>query len=237
MEENLSTKNFISLSPFNFKVGDSLYNYYSQKDLAQVESRVLTEEETSHLDEKYRKNYTMYRFTKTNFEDTYISTFGENRKIFYCEFEKVYNNSQLAIIEAINIWEKFDKIFETISRIEQIEVAKEADITKKNNKHFSASKTYFDPNFLRIAKYLVCSDNSKGKLIESVKINTQKEILKTSKDFGPLHRIEIKVESNILKRETQLILGEIEKSGSFENIIDQLKGHKTFNKDKVIYKF
>ena len=48
----------------------------------------------------------------------------------------------------------------------------------------------------------------------------------------------MRIRSNILKKETQLILDEIEKSGSFKNITDKFKAHNVFKDDdkQVIFR-
>ena len=92
------------------------------------------------------------------------------------------------------------------------------------------------PNYIRNTSFIIWSDNSKGAMFESIKINYKKDDFKTEKDFGLGHNLNMRIRSNILKKETQLILDEIEKSGSFKNITDKFKAHNVFKDDdkKVI---
>ena len=63
----------------------------------------------------------------------------------------------------------------------------------------------YNPNFIRNTSIIIWSDNSKGILFESIKINYKKNDFKTEKDFGIGHSLHMRIRTNILKMETQKI--------------------------------
>ena len=239
MSEDFESSKIDHLSPFNFKIGAPLTDYYSEDDIKKFEFREANEAEKNSLEAKYRDNYKMYKITKPNYNDTFVSVFGDNKIIYYVEYEKLFNNSKSVIDEAMSMWEKFDQYFETTMRIKQINKTAEVDPVRKGKEYensFMASKVYFDPSFIRNTSIIIWSDNSKGILFESIKINYKKNDFKTEKDFGTGHNFNMRIRANILKMETQLILDEIEKSDSFKNITNNFKAHNVFKDDdkKVI---
>ena len=234
MSEEFDSSEFSDLPPFYFHVGVPITDYYFEDDLKKFESREATEDEKSQLKEEYRHKYRAYKITKPNYSDTYVTVYGDEKIIYYVETEKTFDNSKSAILKAMSFWEKSDQYFETIVSIKQINKTVEIDKLRKGKEYensFMASKIYFDPNYIRNTSFIIWSDNSKGAMFESIKINYKKDDFKTEKDFGIGHNLNMRIRSNILKKETQLILDEIEKSGSFKNITDKFKAHNVFKDD------
>ena len=120
MSEDFESSKIDHLSPFNFKIGAPLTDYYSEDDIKKFEFREANEAEKNSLEAKYRDNYKMYKITKPNYNDTFVSVFGDNKIIYFVAYEKLFNNSKSVIDEAMSMWEKFDQYFETTMRIKQI---------------------------------------------------------------------------------------------------------------------
>ena len=234
MSEEFDSSEFSDLPPFYIHVGVPLTDYYFENDLEKFEFRDFTKEEAAPYKEEYGYKLRVYKITKPNYSDTYVTVYGDEKIIFYVETEKSFDNSKSAILKAMSFWEKSDQYFETIVSIKQINKTVEIDKLRKGKEYensFMASKLYFDPNYIRNTSFIIWSDNSRGAMFESIKINYKKDDFKTEKDFGLGHNLNMRIRSNILKKETQLILDEIEKSGSFKNITDKFKAHNVFKDD------
>ena len=103
-----------------FRVGVSLYDYYSEDQINSLPHKKASPEEVKNLSEQYREDYTMYEIIKDVktyplYGEVKLTTYGKEKIIFYVEAHRETDSAKIAILKTRNIWESSDDIFETIS--------------------------------------------------------------------------------------------------------------------------